>query len=420
MSAQLLAIKFNHDPGSAHRDALNLRRNAMQFLPVPEWQPGLGGPEDSLAAYALEETQGNVLTIQARLRSPEDAGRSVEVRAVQPAAPELPPWWISAIVSLYFQNPWLYYALFQQLTTTWGALWGTANDILGEVKAKTVALNGSGDSGFETFELVKPHLWERGVGSFPMTWQWEIRRGPLQPWTKLALTSHKIYVVLRMPTAPWLQAPYLPGNTQLPWSEVLDHACRWAASTQTEVSAAMRVTDAVFGLGNGLLEYGCPIGAVTIYAQPFFNCTAFLDRLRGGYGRGPYLNCSDCATIVSTFANALGCDLWQSRMQSFGQSFPVNPIRAIGNEIWQPPCGIGLFSYHEVAWTGGCTEDDNVFDACLQVDSSPPFPPYTGVLPANMRFGGPGEGHYRDLLAAAWGRGLCEPQPTTRQRRFVF
>jgi threonine dehydrogenase-like Zn-dependent dehydrogenase len=42
------AIKFNHDPSSAANDALNLRRNASQWVNVPEWRRGISVmPEDS-------------------------------------------------------------------------------------------------------------------------------------------------------------------------------------------------------------------------------------------------------------------------------------------------------------------------------------------------------------------------------------
>jgi len=40
MGVQLEAIKFNHDSASATHDALNVRRNATQFVTVPEWQRG--------------------------------------------------------------------------------------------------------------------------------------------------------------------------------------------------------------------------------------------------------------------------------------------------------------------------------------------------------------------------------------------
>ena len=66
-----------------------------------------------------------------------------------------------------------------------------------------------------------------------------------------------------------------------------------------------------------------------------FDATHFLERLKGGLGNGIYVNCTDCATITSTFANALGADLWQSRMEppagslSFG--FDLNPMLGIGS-----------------------------------------------------------------------------------------
>jgi hypothetical protein len=54
---QLLAIKFNHDPGSAMNDALNIRRNVSTWINVPEWQQGICvNPEDSPAAYAIAPT----------------------------------------------------------------------------------------------------------------------------------------------------------------------------------------------------------------------------------------------------------------------------------------------------------------------------------------------------------------------------
>jgi hypothetical protein len=57
--------------------------------------------------------------------------------------------------------------------------------------------------------------------------------------------------------------------------------------------------------------------------MPNFECTQFVERLRGGNGNGIYANCSDCATIVASFANVLGCDLWQSRMGSSQNLFQI-------------------------------------------------------------------------------------------------
>jgi hypothetical protein len=409
---QLVAIIFNHDPTSSGTSALNIRRNFARAVSVPEWQAGVSvNPADSVAAYAIKETAGGPVTIQAKIRyaGPGAPPAKVEVRAVHPTLPF--NWQLLPYYDYY---------------TLWQVMLQTQVNVLGEVAAREVPLHPNGESDFETFTLQNMRLAERGVGVHSVVWHWQYRETPAGPWTDFAVTRHRVYTVLQTPTLPWVQLPFDANNTQLPWTDVLDFACRWAAQAYTLDQAATLITRGVYSLGNGLLEYGCPIGTVTTYAFPFFNCTAFIDRLRGGIGMGRYVNCSDCASMVTTFANVLGCDLWQGQMLTFGIPFPVNPIRAIGSLAWETPCasllGSGLsFTYHEVAWKGNCTALDEVFDACLEVDSSlPPFPPFTPLLAANLRFGFPGEGQYRDLLSPPWGRHLCEPQPLTKQRRMVI
>lgn len=42
------AIKFNHDTNAAVNDALNIRKNATQFVAIPEWRRFVSvNPEDS-------------------------------------------------------------------------------------------------------------------------------------------------------------------------------------------------------------------------------------------------------------------------------------------------------------------------------------------------------------------------------------
>ena len=103
--------------------------------------------------------------------------------------------------------------------------------------------------------------------------------------------------------------------------------------------------------------------------------------------------------------------------------FALNPILAIGDDRWRTACDWGAFSYHEVAWKGACTSAEGVFDACLLVDgdANPAALPHEPMLPANLRFGTPGTGGYRDRLAAPTPTGspFCTPQPLSRQRRAV-
>jgi hypothetical protein len=285
------------------------------------------------------------------------------------------------------------------------------------VKARAVNFT-NGKTGFVAFELIDPPVARGRVGLWDVTWRWEYRLGPHHPWREFAVTRHRIYVVLEVPKDPWRQQPHNVGNTALPWAAVLDYACHWADGAMSPDQAAALVTQGVNALGPGVITYDCPGGGSSHYSWGNFDCTAFLDRLHGGAGNGIYVNCSDCATIVSTFANALGCDLWQSKM---GWGFALNDLLGIGSSVWQTACGWGGFSYHEVAWEGACTAQQDVYDACLKVDGDgdPTHAPHVPLLAQDLRFGNPGDLHYRDRLATVAGRPNCNPQPTTRQRRTV-
>lgn len=416
-AVQLLAIKFNHEPNSATNDALNIRRNAGQWVNVPEWQQGISvNPEDSPAAYTIATTRGQTITIQASFSGPSSG--SAQIRALDNVVyPPGPGGCLGILVSLI-------QAIIRALV----------GNVLGDVQARTVSFV-SGQSGFVQFNLVNTRLSSSAIGTHTTEWRWQYRLHPGHPWKDCQITRHRIYILVDLPTAPWQQAPYDSSNVQLPWTDVLDYSCSWALGAQTADAGAGAVTRAVNNLGPALITYDCPGGGGSHYSYASydlswkfqsgnFDCTAFLDRLKGGLGNGWYVNCSDCATIVSTFANILGCDLWQSRMQ---WDFQLNDILAIGSNVWQPPCqGIdnwsGGFSYHEVAWEDGCTADDDVFDACLEVDGDADptdHSSHTALLPTDLRFGNPGDLLYRDRLAVPASRASCSPAPDTRGRRSI-
>jgi hypothetical protein len=365
------AITFNHDAAAATNDAINIRRNAGETVVTPEWRRFISvNPEDSPAAYAIAPAKGNDLTILVLLSSTDPGMAFVEVRVEH------------------------------------------------HVRARPVNfVNGS--TGPVAFELIHALASNGRVGIWDVTWRWEYREHPHNSWRQFDTTRHRLYNLFAVPTAPWLQAPFNAANTQLPWTNVLDYACRWAHGATSPDMAAALVTQAVYALGPAIVTYDCPGGGSSHYSFPDFDGTAFLERLRGGIGNGIYVNCSDCATIVATFANALGCDLWQSRM---GYGFALNELLSIGSTVWQTACGWPGFSYHEVAWESGCTVNDDVFDACLRVDGDgdPTTPPRIPLLPQDLRFGTPGDLLYRDRLASPAGRPNCNPQPATRQRRFVI
>jgi hypothetical protein len=407
---QLQSIAFNHDPGAATHDAINLRKNATEWLPVPEWQHGVSLlPEDSTAAYAVGQVTSNAVTIRVSLSCSDPAVHQARVRALDAAVDPPPPsgclGWLIALIR------WILRALF--------------GNVLGEVRARTVTFT-SGQSGPVLFQLRHTRLANARVGPHTTKWRWQYRlKGA--PWVDMQFTEHRIFVLVDLPTAPWQQTPYQQSNTQLPWTDVLAYACQWGLGARTQVEAARGVTRGVYRLGPAVVTYDCPGGGSSHYSWGGFDCSAFIERLRGGLGNGYYVNCSDCATFVSTFANVLGCDLWQSRMSdnAFG-SFGLNPMLGIGSTTWEPCCHgqpfwSDAFSYHEVAWTGACTASETVYDGCLQVDgdSDPTAAPHVALLPVDLVFGNPGDLLYRDRLATPAGRPHCTPQPGTRQRRAV-
>lgn len=427
MSIELLAIKFNHDVASATNDALNLRLNGRlgTLVVPPEWYVDeFEAIKTAPAAYAIEATRGHTLTIEVKLASRSAAIRRAQVRAVDPTIAGEPGRAnrISTVSAarVAYRSAWLDYAVAARQGLT-------RSNALGQVEQRFVEFGGDGETVFLSFVLRDVPFATRGVGTWAVNWRWQYRLEASAPWQDFAWTVHRIHTLLNVPSGPWLQQPFAELNTQLPWAEVLDWACAWAGNATSRDHAATRMTAAVYSLGGWLVDYDCPGGGSTHYTrlipQPSVDCAAFLDLLLGGIGNGHLVNCIDCASIVSTFANALGCELWQSGMFSnTGAPFALNAILAIGSPVWQTACNWGSFGYHEVAWKGGCTSQDGVFDACLLVNGSrnPTRAPYVPMLPANLVFGKSGTGLYRDRLAAPAGRNNCRPQPaSTRQRRVV-
>lgn len=388
MTLQLQYIQFNHDSSHAVNDAINLRKNAKEFIEVPEWRQGKKNPEDSLAAYAIHNLEESPITIRVKFGHTFTEDMELSVRAI--------PIRSSSNVG--------------------------RSDLLGEVKEKRIPVLKNTDSFLEWFELEHHHLLESGVGIHDIEWLWQYKEQATQPWANIETSRHKIFTILELPKAPWLQAPYNSDNMHLPWTDALETACEWATGKRTLDEAASMVTQKVYSLGEGerpVLMYDCPGGGRSHYViMQYFDCTDFLNRIKGELGNGPYVNCTDCATIVSTFSNLLGCDLWQSQM---GNNFPLNPIRAIGTNNWEG-CRFGGFSYHEVAWKNNCSVEDALFDACLQVDgdSVPALEPHKAELPMNIPFGDSQDQQYLFHLVPEQGHSQCKPLPETRVRRHLL
>jgi hypothetical protein len=376
MSVAVTAIAFDHGRGQPGSYTAALRFNEVEPVLLPEWQRGSRFP--SVAAY-LRDRLPPVAAVLVRFAVSPGEPRLLEIQARSGPGgllPDLPP--------------------------------------------SLIGFSAAGDSGWCALPLDTTGL-SAGVNAVTQQWTWQLRRSSGESWMDFDATFHRTYVLLSAPTAPWLVWPPHPANTSLPRTDALDFACDWARGARDEIEAAALITEAVNRLGQGLLTYDAAVGAphYTVLGVPRFLCDAFLDRLRGGDGAGPLVNCSDCATIVSTFANLLGADLWQSKMGLIGTGFRLNPILAIGSDQWSTVHG--GFTFHEVAWSGECGELDTVYDACLRTDEDPDptRAPHSPSLPVNQVFGTPGSSQYRDQIAAPADRDQCVPQPALRVRRPV-
>ncbi|MBY0578539.1 MAG: LamG domain-containing protein [Burkholderiales bacterium] len=348
----LASLAFDYDPTGASVEALTIRRNFGTDVNVPEWIPGKTVAADSPCAYAYSTVSGATPKIQVVVNIPAPTTHAVKIQA-------------------------------------------TGGGILGSIDPITVNFGGV-ISATITLPLSHHTLASGGVQRQDVTWTWQYQVDG-GSWITMATSNHRVYIILATPTQPWQQGANR-GNQQLPWTDVLDYACVWTAGAKTSDQVMNLVTTQVNS--NIKLVYDTTSGASFYTAESGnlsrFLCGLFVDYLKTGKGNGKIVNCTDCATIVTSFANILGCNASESIMTDSPNvhGFLCNQILAIGTTTWSIPFPTspnpGVFSYHEVAWTGaGSSLSDPLYDACLQYDTGPnPWGtgPHTAGLPLKVPF----------------------------------
>lgn len=385
MDVTLKAVTFKHDSNpstSATTDGLSIRKNETQTVTVPEWSRNNGIMQGAPAAYARDKIGTNTVTIKAQFSCSDKALTKIFVQAVDG----------------------------NQGCSGGGA----STNVLGRVRATEVPMI-KGQSDLVQMILDDVRISTAGVSVSDIIWCWQFSLDGTH-WTDFATTTHKIYTVLALPTAPWKPLSPDINDTQLPWTEVLDIACDWAAGTQHPDPASDRITRRVNALGPSKVKYRYDSSYILLKSNNF-DCTSFLERVRGGNGNGEYVNCYDCATAVSSFSNILGADLWQSKM---GYNFLLNHLLRIGEQVEDG----GDFFRHEVAWKGNATKVEAVFDACLKLDSDgkPGVDDrnFSPLLPINIIFGDPADKKYRFQIATdLTSTGPCRARPLTKRRRII-
>src|SRR5262249_34832985 len=105
----------------------------------------------------------------------------------------------------------------------------TGGGVLGALDARTVSFSGTGSV---TVDFPLAHRSFSSVGRHDVTWHWRFRRKGSGHWHALVATSHRIYLILDVPGAPWTQTY---GDKRNPWTDLLDHACVIASGRDTEL-----------------------------------------------------------------------------------------------------------------------------------------------------------------------------------------
>lgn len=352
-------IHFNHDPGSAKNDAINLRLNAAAGSEVtaPEWVDGM--VESNPVAYAAGEISGPV-TIKVRFKG-GPPGEDLEIRAVRPRDQAVR-----------------------------GAT--RVRQVLGDVRKRVVHFNNSGESALESFVLSRD-LSSAKVGIFQNVWAWQaFIHGD---WQTFTTTHHKTHMLAAVPGPPWNQT--MVPDFAWPWVDALNVACAWAfgASTAAEAAAAIATrinTHPLHDYNEQSNQFFTPSGQ--------FNLTLYIWLVRNS-AVSFIIDCEGIASALVTLANLLGENLMPLSLENQpGGGFSTKPIKPLS-----APFTTKTWGHHEVAVAAALAAGSPIiapagatlliYDANLQLDQAAP------VLPILMPLGTTNGGDYRFKLIRA-------------------
>ncbi|MEO8597558.1 MAG: hypothetical protein ABI759_29840 [Candidatus Solibacter sp.] len=359
MTLTLLSIQFRDVPPDSEF-AVPLRQNPCTVpLDLPEWQPA--GAIASVA-YCLDRTAGRTVEVQVTLHSPVEL--DFEIKAED----------------------------------------ATGQNLSGSIPVFGVSLQ-AGVPAVRQVRLSAPRLTDAAQASVEVhddEWQWFLRLEGSAEWVPLLATRHRVYTLLSTPNYPWSALE----PEQFVWTDALDFACTWATGARDAGAAATQITRRFYALGepqsNPRLVYDSRAHYVftTFQGGHFGSVFGLIDLIRYLNGSMPSnpgaVDCHDCASAVSTLANALGAALFRQRIGFDGPQIHTNVVRLIGgNEDARP------FDQHELAWGNTASDGDPVWDACLMVDfdDAPAMSPHTFDLAAGTIFSQASGLDYRARLA---------------------
>jgi hypothetical protein len=292
MALTLKTITFNHDPGSAVTSAMNIRRNKDFEVLVPEYDSAAPRPTtESCAAYSIADAAGQNVFVRVTFTISAPANATYRVRA-------------------------------------------SGGSVLGKLSSIAVTFTGGTTC---TVDIPLNHQSFKAVGRHDVSWQWHYKHGG--GWHNLVTTSHRIYVLLSIPNAPWTQTF---ADKRNPWTDLLDECCVKAAGARTATTAAKRMVAAIYGsyslrydIVSGAPRYGFAVTGGSFALTNWINYV-----LRGNAPVNPkfcggsaeeyrnflIVNCYDAAASLALMAKVIGAPLDYYFDQPFGYLNYVEPI----------------------------------------------------------------------------------------------
>jgi hypothetical protein len=180
MPLVLKTLTFDHDLSGATTSALNIRRNKDFETALPEYDSAIPrNAQEQCAAYAIAPTRNQAVFVRCVFELPANTG--FEVKA-------------------------------------------SGGGVLGDLDAKAV---GPSSAGTVTVDFPLAHRTFTAVGRHDVSWQWWARPQGTQNWQALVSTSHRIYLLLEVPSA------HGPTCSTMPASSPAGHAARWLLPSPT-------------------------------------------------------------------------------------------------------------------------------------------------------------------------------------------
>jgi len=342
MPFSLKTITFNHDLTSATTSALNIRKNKDFETALPEYDSAIARtPQEQCAAYAIASTRNQAAFVRCTFELSPAGTSSFEVKA-------------------------------------------TDGGVLGALDTRTVSFSSTTTA---TVDFPLAHRNFFAVGRHDVTWHWWMRARGAKAWQRLVATSHRIYLILDIPTAPWTQTY---GDKRNPWTDLLDHACSIADGQANEIDSAISLVKAIYS--NYSLRYDIVSGAPRYGfggTSGSFNLTNWIGYVLQGappasptfcqgsgeaYNDNWIVNCYDAAASLALTGKVVGVRLDYYFHGPFGY---LNFVRPIGRGKCNNPfygcwsndpvrgaddttrTGFGNHAYTKLA-------GQNNFDACMK------------------------------------------------------